>query len=84
MKSNEYDQLKSKELDSISINSDKGPIVDNSHMKKVLEDYGLKVNNSMSKVLLKRLYNELEAYIYNNGELPEYLYEMANEEKKEA
>lgn len=53
-------------------------------MKKVLEDYGLKVNNSMSKVLLKRLYNELEAYIYNNGELPEYLYEMANEEKKEA
>jgi hypothetical protein len=51
-------------------------------MKKVLEDYGLKVNNSMSKVLLKRLYNELEEYVFNDGKMPEYLYELANEREE--
>ena len=47
-------------------------------MKKVLEDHGLKVNNSMSKTLLKRLYEELEAYLYNEGELPQYCYDIVH------
>lgn len=47
-------------------------------MKKVLEDHGLKVNNSMSKTLLKRLYSELEAYLYNEGELPQYCYDIVD------
>jgi hypothetical protein len=41
-------------------------------MKKVLEDYGFKVNNSMSKNLVKRLYSEIETY-FETGQLPDYL-----------
>lgn len=47
-------------------------VPDDSFMKKVLEDYGFKVNNSMSKNLVKRLYSELEVY-FDSGQIPEHL-----------
>jgi hypothetical protein len=47
-------------------------VADDSFMKKVLEDYGFKVNNSMSKNLVKRLYSELEVY-FDSGQIPDHL-----------
>ena len=71
-----FSKQKQLNFDIVSINSDQPVQVDSSIMKKALEDNGLKVNNSMSKILLKRLFDELEAYLFNDGELPQYCYDI--------
>ena len=51
---------------------------DIAEMKIHLEKWGIKVNNSMGKNLVKRLYEECSVYT-KTGALPEYL--LKEEEK---
>mgnify|MGYP007025695245 CR=1 FL=1 len=41
-------------------------------MKKRLETWGIKVNNSMSKNLIARLYKEISEYMID-GQIPDHL-----------
>ena len=63
-------QLRNPSSKNTSLSQNNVP--DDSFMKKVLEDYGFKVNNSMSKNLVSRLYSEIESY-FETGQIPEHL-----------
>ena len=53
----------------ISLNTKKDEL---EEQRKYLENNGIKVNKNTSKILIKRLYNELVEYS-KTGKIPEYL-----------